>query len=251
MANFGFFNQNGKEYTITNYMTPRPLMNYFWNDRFMSGVNHFGGGDGSYGQKAASYIDPDGRGRAVLINNGNRYVYVRDMEDGSLWNPGWYPARTEITEYSCRQGLGYTVVGAARNGIRVELTGFVPEHEPAEIWRVSVENHSGREKQIKIYPYVEFSLEGYSRYSEYDSYVSAYYLESHRMVYAENNAQERPHPWFNGFIASNGEVSGFETSQKRFWAYMEIFTARNLPQRGNAPIQKLPASGWPACWSIP
>lgn len=216
MAKFGHFSENGKEYIVTDYRTPRPLMNYLWNDRLLSGVNHFGGGDGSYGEKAASYIDPKGRGRAVLIRNGNRYVYIKDMEDGSVWNPGWYPTRTEIEDYACRHGLGYTTVSGAHGGVRAELTGFVPTAEPAEVWRVSMKNTSSHEKTIKVYAYTEFSLEGYSRYSEYDSYVSAEYVESHKMVYAENNAQERPHEWFNGFIASNAEVSGYETSQKRF-----------------------------------
>lgn len=216
MANFGHFSDNGREYIVTNYMTPRPLMNYLWNDRLLSGVNHFGGGDGSYGEKAASYIDPLGRGRAVLIKNGNRYVYIKDTDDGSIWNPGWYPSRTEIEDYSCRHGLGYTVVRGTRNGICAELTGFVPSEEPAEIWRVVLKNNTSEEKNIKVYAYTEFSLEGYSRYSEYDSYVRAEYIESYNMVYAENNAQERPHEWFNGFIASNAEVSGYETSQKRF-----------------------------------
>lgn len=216
MARFGNFNESGEEYRITDYMTPRPLMNYLWNDRLLSGVNHFGGGDGSYGQKAASYIDAQGRGRAVLINNGNRYVYIKDTDDKTVWNPGWYPSRTPIDDYSCRHGLGYSIISGSHGGVSAELTGFVPSEEPAEIWRVAIKNNSLCEKHIKVYAYAEFSLEGYSRYSEYDSYVSAKYIPEHKMVYAENNAQERPHEWFNGFIASDGDVSGYETSQNRF-----------------------------------
>ncbi len=216
MAEFGEFINNGKEYCITDYMTPRPLMNYMWNDCFLSGVNHFGGGDGSYVGRTASYIDPDGRGRAILINNGNRYIYIKDMEDNSIWNPGWYPSRGGIQNYSCRHGLGYSIISASHGGVAAELTGFVPKNAPTEIWRIEIKNNNNYEKNIKVYAYTEFSLEGYSRYSEYDSYVSAKYISSHNMVYAENNAQERPHNCFNGFIASDGEVSGYETSQKRF-----------------------------------
>ena len=50
-------------------------MNYVWNERMLSGINHFGGGVGSYGNRAASYIDEKGRGRANLIKDGNRYFY--------------------------------------------------------------------------------------------------------------------------------------------------------------------------------
>jgi cellobiose phosphorylase len=94
----GNFMANGSEYSVTSTNTPRPLLNYIWNDRILCGINHFGGGDGTYGGRAASYIDPEGRGRAILIRNGNRYFYIRDEDTGEFWNPGWYPVKRKLDD---------------------------------------------------------------------------------------------------------------------------------------------------------
>ncbi len=132
MNKYGKFNEKGNEYIITDYLTPRPQMNYVWNERMLSGINHFGGGVGSYGNRAASYIDELGRGRANLIKDGNRYFYIRDMKTGAYWNPGWYPSKTDIEEYSCTHGIGYTKICAKKDGIKTSITGFVGTKLPAE-----------------------------------------------------------------------------------------------------------------------
>lgn len=65
MAKFGTFQNKGKEFVITDPVTPRPLMNYAWNECVMSGFNQFGGGNGSYGARSMSYIDKEEE--AVLL----------------------------------------------------------------------------------------------------------------------------------------------------------------------------------------
>ncbi len=217
MKEYGHFNAKGDEYIITDYMTPRPQMNYVWNSRLMSGINHFGGGAGSYGNRTAAYIDEQGKGRASIIANGNRYFYIRDEKTGEFWNPGWYPAKTDIEDYSCVHGIGYTSVFAARNGISAKATGFVGTNQPAEQWEVVLKNQGSDTKTIKLYSFIEFALDGYQTYSEYDSYVSAWKNQKLNMVYAQNTAQERPHEWYNGFIAVSEDITGFETSREAFF----------------------------------
>ena len=45
MSEIGYFGD--REYVITEKEPKRPLMNYIWNARILSGVNHFGGGNGA------------------------------------------------------------------------------------------------------------------------------------------------------------------------------------------------------------
>lgn len=213
---FGGFQEGGRSYRITDPRTPRPLMNYLWNRRFLSAVNQFGGGTGAYGGRAAYYIDPDNRGRATLIRNGNRYFYIKDLSDLSIWNPGWYPTRHMLDAYHCDHAPGSTRIMGQWNGVTVNTEVFVPEEEVCEVWTVTVRNEADTAKRLKLYSFVEFSLEGYSRYSEYDSYVEAFYDEAHHMVYAKNGAQERPHSWYDGFIASDKKPEEYETSYRRF-----------------------------------
>mgnify|MGYP001225580981 CR=1 FL=1 len=216
MAKFGDFSENGSEFIITDTQTPRPLLNYIWNSQMLSGVNHFGGGEGAYGLRTASYIDPEGRGRSSLIRNGNRYFYIRDQETGEYWNPGWFPAKQKLDRYSCTHGLGYSLLEGAFGGISAKARVFVNQEDPVEIWTVTLTNESLREREIKVYSFVEFSLEGYARYSEYNSYVYCDYLDDDHIIVAHNNAQERPHDWFDGFAASNLKPSGYETGKRAF-----------------------------------
>ncbi len=223
MNKFGHFSENGNEYIFTDPETRRPMLNYIWNSRILSGVNQFGGGDGSYGGRAASYIDSEGKGRSILIRNGCRYFYIKDEHTGEFWNPGWYPVKRKLDHYKCIHGLGYTILEGTYDGIKATVRIFVNSSDPVEICTLTLENLSGRERKIKVYSSIEFSLEGYSKYSEYDSYVSSEVIYPHNIIIAYNEAHERPHDWYNGFVACNIDFSGFETSKKAFLgAYGDI-----------------------------
>ena len=216
MSNYGKFLEDGRQYAIYDYNTPRPQMNYMWNDKFLSGVNHFGGGIGSYGNRCASYIDSLGRGRAILIRNGARYFYVKDENTGKVFNPGWYPLKTELDEYQCTHALGSTKVYGKKDGVEVTADVFVGERYPAELWSVKLKNTSSTIKKLNLYSYAEFSLEGYSRYSEYDSYVYSEYISEENMVFAVNTAQERPHDFYSGYAATDVMPNSYETSANAF-----------------------------------
>lgn len=229
MSKFGHFSKAGTEYIFTATDTPRPMLNYIWNPRILSGVNHFGGGDGAYGGRAANYIDPAGKGRSILIRNGNRYFYIRDEASGEFWNPGWYPAKKELDSYTCTHGLGYSNIQGTNKGISASVRIFVNESDPVEICTVSIKNETDKIRNIKVYSFIEFSLEGYARYSEYDSYVSCEFDPESNMIVAHNKAQERPHDWFDGFMSTDREITGFETSKKTFLGtYGDISAPRTV-----------------------
>ncbi|MDF2842761.1 MAG: hypothetical protein K0R00_1187 [Herbinix sp.] len=214
MSSFGSFINNGEEYLITDLNTPRPLLNYAWNNKFLSGINHFGGGVGAYGGRAASYIDPNGKGRCSILRDGGRYFYIK--ENDTLWNPGWYPVKTPLDSYQCTHGPGYSIIEGKLNGLSVKTTVFVNEDQPAEIWTVTLKNETDNAKDFNIYFVCDFLLEGYARYSDYNSYVFSRFEEEHNLLLCYNEAQERPHDWFNGFVASDHKISGFESSRKAF-----------------------------------
>ena len=210
----GFF-QNGKEYVVKTLDTPRPLLNYIWNTRILSGINHFGGGVGAYGDRAQAYIDPEGKGRCSVIRGGNRYFYIKDMDNGLVFNPGWYPCKTEVEDYSCTHGLGYSVISSKCDEIKSTARVFVNQTDPCEIWTITLENNSAHTKHLKLFSFVEFQLEGYQRYSDYNSYV--YGEKDGNVIVCHNDAMEKPHNWFNGFMATNIEPDGFDTSKRAFF----------------------------------
>ncbi|WP_438447834.1 GH36-type glycosyl hydrolase domain-containing protein [Gorillibacterium sp. sgz5001074] len=216
MPTFGHFSQEGSEFVFTTPRTPRPMLNYLWNPYLLSGVNQTGGGTGAYGDRAAAYIDQEGKGRAVIIKNGNRYFYIRDEETGEFWNPGWYPANRELDHYSCVHGLGHSTISGAYGEITAEARVFINQEDPAEIWTLTLTNQSGRARELKVYSFVEFSLSGYKVYSNYYSNLFTEFDSSHNLIMAYNTTQDRTHAWFNGFIAASAPVSGFDSSRKAF-----------------------------------
>lgn len=217
MSTLGHFQKDGREYVFTTYETRRPMLNYSWNERFLSAFNQLLTGHGLYCDKAtitASYVDL--RGRVKLINDGNRYFYLRDDESGDYWNPGFYPANKRLDAYACTMGLGYAKYHSSRQEIEADARVFVNESDPTEIWTFRIKNKSNRGRRIKLYPLVEWSLEGYDARSDYFSYLYAEYDEAHHTILAYNPADERPHERYNGFMAVSRRPSGFDSSLTGF-----------------------------------
>ena len=213
MINTGYF-KGGNEYVVTTTNPQRPLLNYVWNSRILSGINNFGGGVGAYGVRAQSYIDAEGKGRCSVIRDGNRYFYVKDMNSGKTFNPGWYPCKTPVEDYSCTHGLGYSIITSKCDGVVATAKVFVNNSDPAEIWTITLENVSAEAKALKLFSFAEFQLEGYQRYSDYNSYV--YGEKDGNVILCHNDAMEKPHDWFNGFMATDVDPDGFDTSKRAF-----------------------------------
>ena len=213
MIETGYF-KGGNEYVVTSTNPPRPLLNYVWNARILSGINNFGGGVGAYGVRAQSYIDAEGKGRCSVIRDGNRYFYIKDMNTGKTFNPGWYPCKTDVKNYSCTHGLGYSIITSECDGVVATARVFVNNSDPAEIWTITLENKSAEQKSLKLFSFAEFQLEGYQRYSDYNSYV--YGEKDGNVIMCHNDAMEKPHNWFNGFMATDTDPDGFDTSKRAF-----------------------------------
>ncbi|MBR3963926.1 MAG: hypothetical protein IKJ80_00775 [Clostridia bacterium] len=215
MNSYGNFVKE-KEFKITSPTPPRPQLNYIWNSRVLSGVNQNGGGVGAYGQRALAYIDPDGKGRCTVIRDGNRYFYIKNKATGTLFNPGLYPTLTPIDDYYCIHGLGYSIIHGECEGISATARIYINENDPCEIWKVTLENKTDKTVEASLYSFADFELVGYQRYSDYNSYVHAEYDEENHLIMCFNKAMERPHEWFNGFIASSVKPTAFETSRRGF-----------------------------------
>lgn len=228
MAKFGSF-KNGNEYVITEKQPARPLLNYIWNARVLSGVNHLGGGIGAYGVRALSYIDPTGKGRCSVIRDGNRYFYIKDKKSGKVFNPGWFPCKTDVTDYSCTHGLGYSTITSTCDDVKAIAEVYVNAEDPCEIWTVTVENNSDEEKSLSVYSFAEFQLEGYQRYSDYNSYVHGEFDDETNSIVCFNLAMERPHEWFNGFMSTDTKPVAFDTSKRAFLGvYGSVFAPKAI-----------------------
>ncbi len=54
--------------------------------------------------------------------------------------PAGQPTQTELDEYECRHGLGYTILRGSKNGIAVRQEMLVPEGDNCLLTRLTVTN---------------------------------------------------------------------------------------------------------------
>ena len=155
--NYGHFSADGKEYIINNVATPRPWINYLYNNEYFSTISANGGGI-SYHR-----IPLHGRITRYRINDvpadrPGKYIYIQDQDSGEMWSLTWQPVGKHLEKYRVAHGFGYTRVESKIEGIQSELLFFVPRNDNREIWKSLLTNKSDRKRHLKITGYVEFAL---------------------------------------------------------------------------------------------
>lgn len=210
---FGFFDDSNKEYVITTPQTPSPWINYLGTQNFFSLISNTAGGYCFY---------KDARLRRILryrYNNvptdtNGRYFYIND--NGTVWSPTWQPVKTELDQYECRHGLGYTKITGTKNNVKVDTLFFVPQDYDCEIHRVTVTNQSNVNKQIKLFSMVEFCLwNAYDDMTNFQRNFSTGEVEiEENTVYHKTEYRERRDHF--AFYGVNRKIDGFDTDRESF-----------------------------------
>jgi cellobiose phosphorylase len=94
----------------------------------------------------------------VPLDFGGRYVYLRDNSSKEFWSPSWQPTRHELKQYTCRHGMGYTIIGSTFGEIEAHTRYFVPLDENLEIWQLTVTNRRTTNASISAFGSIEFCL---------------------------------------------------------------------------------------------
>ncbi|MFN7715402.1 MAG: GH36-type glycosyl hydrolase domain-containing protein [Pseudanabaenaceae cyanobacterium] len=155
---YGYYTADYREFVITDPRTPRPWFNYMWNGRYSGLISHTGGG--------FSFLDSprDNRISRMRYNclpwdRPGRYVMVKDTATGDYWSLSWAPTVDRKYDfYECHHGQGYTKIITEINGIRGEITYFVPRDHNAEVWRVQLTNLTDQERSLEVYSFVELLM---------------------------------------------------------------------------------------------
>ncbi len=152
---YGYFDKKNKEYVITRPDTPTPWINYIGSGAYGGIVSNTGGG-------YSFHKDPQNR-RVTRYRYNNipadrpgRYIYIRNRENGEYWNPGYQPVQKKLDDYNCRHGMGYTVLSGEYQGVRGEVTYFVPDDKDFEIWYLKVSNTRAVSQKLQVFAYSEF-----------------------------------------------------------------------------------------------
>jgi cellobiose phosphorylase len=217
---YGVFNDTAREYVIATPKTPLPWINYLGSRDFFRLISNTAGGYCFYKDAKLLRLTRYRYNENPLDINGH-YFYIRD--NNSVWNIGWQPVRAELDQYSCRHGLGYTILESAKDGLFATQETFVPVDENCELTRVSLTNETDAVKQIDLYSAVEFCL--WNAVDDMSNFQRNYSIgevevEGSRIYHKTEYRERRNH---YAVFAVNAPVAGFDTDRTAFCGAYKSF----------------------------
>ncbi len=212
---YGSFDDKNREYIITRPDTPLPWINYLGTKDYFGLISNTGGGYSFY-QDARLRRLIRYRYNNVPTDMGGRYIYLRDKESGDFWSPTWMPTRHEYMDYSCRHGMGYSIISSSYADIKAEIRYFVPMNETLEIWDLTVENTSQDQKTLSCFSCVEFCLwEAHEDATNFQRNLNIGELEvEDSVIFHKTEYRERRNHF--AYFASSEPLTGFETQRDAF-----------------------------------
>ena len=154
---YGHFDPEKREYVIDRVDVPVSWTNYLGVEELCGVVNHTAGGYLFYRSPEHHRVTRF-RPNGVPMDRPGHYIYLRDEETGEFWSVSWQPCGGDLSCYRCRHGLSYSVYQCDRDGIRAAQTLFIPRGDAVELWDLTLENTSGRERRLSVCSYAEFAF---------------------------------------------------------------------------------------------
>ncbi len=187
--NYGYFDDENREYVIDRPDTPAPWVNYLGSPEYGAIISNNAGGY-SFAKSGAN-----GRILRYVFNSFDqpgRYLYIRDNESQDYWSASWQPVGKNLDRYKseCRHGIGYTKMKADYENIHSEALYYVPLGKTHEVWSLSVTNQSVRPRSLTLTGYAEFT--NHSNY-EQDQVNLQYSLFVTRTLFAGNRIMQQIH----------------------------------------------------------
>jgi cellobiose phosphorylase len=212
---FGYFDDNAREYVITQPDTPLPWINYLGSEAYFGLISNTAGGYSFYKDARLRRITRYRYNNAPL-DMGGRYLYLRDNATGKYWSPSWMPTRAKLDEYECRHGQGYTIITSKLNGIKFSARYFVPLGESLEIWQVTLTNERGSDSDLSLFSAVEFCL--WDAQDDATNYQRNYSIGEveivDEVIYHKTEYRERRDHF--AYFACSEKLAGFDTSREDF-----------------------------------
>jgi cellobiose phosphorylase len=212
---YGFFDDRRREYCITRPDTPLPWINYLGCETFFGIISNTAGGYAFYRDARLRRLTRY-RYNNTPFDVGGRYIYMRDRDSGRFWSPSWQPTRQPVEDYSCRHGLGYSIIGSTYDGIRGETLYFVPLGENLEIWQLTVTNEGRKPRHLSVFSSIEFCLwDAQDDSTNFQRNFSTGQVEvDGGVIYHKTEYRERRNHF--AYFACSGRLAGFDTQRDVF-----------------------------------
>ena len=237
---YGHFDDEHREYVITDPKTPWPWINYLGNEDFFSLISNTAGGYSFYMDAKFRRITRY-RYNNVPMDNDGRYFYIKDGD--TVWNPGWKPCRTPLDFYECRHGMSYTRVTGRKNDVEASVLFFVPLKTWGEVQKMTLKNLGNETKKLKVFSFEEWCLWNAATDGEnFQRNFSTGQVEIEgSVIYQKNEYRERRNHY--AFYSVNTPIQGYDTDRETF---VGLYSEKSMP---DAVAEGKPRNSWAHGWS--
>ncbi len=229
---YGYFNDEKREYIITNPKTPVKWTNYVGTLAFGGIVDHTGGSIITKGDPALNRIvkyipqlpASDFKGETL-------YIRIKEKHGFKVFSPFFVPTLDKYDKYECHVGLSYQKIISEFYNIRTEVTIFVPKDANVVIRDIKVTNLRNEPVEPDLIPVVEFT-----HFDALKQYTNADWVPQTMTVDAEKQKDGTillkqyafmKKEYENNFFTSNYPADSFQTDRKLFLGENEYGTWKN------------------------
>lgn len=227
---YGYFDDDAKEYVVTRPDTPSSWSNYLGSTEYGAVITNNAGGYGFYKSGAQGRFMRL-RFNSVPMDQPGRYFYLRDMKSGDYWSASWQPVGKPLDSYKseCRHGTAYTKITSEYSGIESETKYYVPLGQTFEYWRLKLTNKSSSSRKIRAFTYCEFTNQWNTTQDQVNLQYSIFIVKgqktspnmiqviSHENLYEQHKKNPAVTDYMSEWMALAGSpVTGFDTSRQSF-----------------------------------
>lgn len=246
--NYGYFDDEQREYVITNPKIPVRWINYVGGLAFGGFVDQTGGGLICKGDpslnRIVKYIP---QLPASSFNGETLYLRTRLLAGYRIFSPFFVPTLDPYDRYECRVGLGYTRICSEFYGLLTEVIIFVPNGDGRVIRDIRITNLTGDPQTVDAIPVVEYTHpDALKQFTNADWIPQT--MQSRAIHETNGCVTLLQYPFMHrdtqvNFFTSNRLVASFETDRARFLGDHEYGTwARPLslfsPQLSNTEARR-------------
>ena len=207
--NYGYFDNEKREYVITRPDTPAPWANYLGSPEYGALISNNAGG--------YSFAKSGANGRIIryVFNNFDqpgRYIYIRDNASKDFWSASWQPVGKDLEYYKseCHHGTAYTRMLADYSDIHSEALYYVPLDQSYEVWNLKLTNNSSEERSLTVTGYAEFTNNCNYEQDQVNLQYSQFIT---RTVFTDNRIRHIVHGNLDGL--KEGEMVDEKTATER------------------------------------
>ena len=229
----GYFDDTQREYVITKPDTPLPWINYLGCEAYFGIISNTAGGYSFYRDARLRRLTRY-RYNEVPFDFGGRYIYLRDNASGKFWSPSWQPTQDEVQDYSCRHGMGYSIIGSTFHQIKSETLYFVPLGETLEIWQLKVTNLSKKPRKLSAFSSIEFCLlDAQDDATNFQRNFNTGQVEvEDGVIYHKTEYRERRDHF--AYFACSEKLAGFDTQRDTFLGAYRSWNKPLAVERGRS-----------------